>query len=192
MSARPFVSVLRTGMFAACALTLVPGCDPAAADIAKAIGSDNPVMREDGAKIAQNYTDDVVVQALIKVLADPAVQVRLNAIESISEINATAAVPTLITLLNTDPDTKVKRAAADSLGRLKAKEAVGDLVVYVNGFQPDDHEQLAGVWALGNIGSQGLEADSKKLALTTLVARRDAAKDKFVKYVAAAALRTLK
>jgi HEAT repeat protein len=171
---------------------LLAGCSPAAEDIAKAIGSDNPVMREDGAKIAQNYDDDVVADALIKVLTDPAEQVRLNAIESICEIEATKAGPALIERLRTDDSVKVRRAAADALGRLQTKDAIPDLVTYVNGFGPDDHEQLAGLWAIGNIGSTGLPADAKKQALQTLVDRRNATKDKFVRYVASAALRTLK
>lgn len=173
-------------------LLLVLGCDPAPEDIAKAVGSENPVMREDGAKIAQNYDDPVVVQALVSILSDPSEKVRLTAIESLSELAATAAVPALIDSLNGDPSPKVKRAAADALGRLQAKEAVPDLIAYVEGFTPDDREQLAGMWALGWIGAQGLDPDLKKAALNTLVARREKSSDKFIVYQANAALRTLR
>lgn len=173
-------------------LFLLLGCDPAPEDIAKAVGSENPVMREDGAKIAQNYDDPVVVQALVSVLSDPSEKVRLNAIESLAELNATAAVPALIDSLNGDPSPKVKRAAVDALGRLTAKEAVPDIIAYVEGFSPDDREQLAGVWALGWIGSNGLEPELKKAALSTLVARREKSSDKYIVYQANAALRTLR
>jgi HEAT repeat protein len=168
------------------------GCDPAPEDIAKAIQSDNPVMREDGAKIAQNYDDDVVVAALVAVLKDPSEQVRLNAIESLAEIEATSSGDALVDVLRNDTSPKVRRAAADALGRLKIKAAIPDLITYVDGFSADDHEQLAGLWALGYIGSEGLEADAKKAALHTLVTKREGTTDTYVRYNASAALRTLK
>ncbi len=174
------------------ALVLLLGCDPAPEDIAKAVGSENPVMREDGAKIAQNYDDPVVIQALVAVLSDPSEKVRLNAVESLAELEATAAVPALIDSLNGDPSPRVKRAAVDALGRLCAKEAVPDIIAYVEGFSPDDREQLGGVWALGWIGSKGLEPDLKRSTLSTLVARREKSSDKFIVYQANAALRTLR
>ncbi len=173
-------------------LLLLLACDAAPEDIAKAVGSENPVMREDGAKIAQNYDDPVVVQALVAVLSDPSEKVRLNAIESLAELNATAAVPALIDSLNGDPVPKVKRAAVDALGRLCAKEAVPDIIAYVEAFSPDDREQMAGVWALGWIGSKGLEPELKRATLSTLVARREKSGDKFIVYQANAALRTLR
>ncbi|MFZ5481830.1 MAG: HEAT repeat domain-containing protein [Myxococcota bacterium] len=167
-------------------------CDPAPEDIAKAIGSDNPVMREDGAKIAQNYDDEVVVAALVAVLADPSEQVRLNAIESLAEVEATSAVPALVQRLREDASPKVRRAAADALGRLLAKDAAPDLVAYVGLFDANDHDQLAGIWALGAIGGEGLPPEQKKLVLDVLVAKREQTTDKFVRYNASAALRTLK
>lgn len=176
----------------ALALLALAGCSPAPEDIAKAIGSDNPVMREDGAKIAQNYDDPVVVDALVKVLSAPSELVRLNAVESLAELEAVGAAPALLELLKTDENPKVRRAAADALGRLMVKEAVPDLVAYVATFGPDDRDQLVGLWALGNIGSEGLPAELKAAALETLVARREATKDRYVRYTASAALRTLK
>lgn len=169
------------------------GCDPAPEDIAKAIASENPVMREDGAKIAQNYDDAVVVDALVASLADPSEKVRLNAIESLAELEADAAVPALITRLQEDTSAKVRRASADALGRLQAKEAVAPLIAYLLSFTSDDHAQLVAIWAIGNIGSEGgLPPEDRKAALATLVARREGTQDKFVRYVASAALRTLK
>lgn len=164
--------------------------DPAA--IATAIGSQNPVTREDGAKIAQNYDDPAVIDALTKALADPSEPTRLNAIESLAELEATGAGPALIDRLRNDPSPTVKRAAADALGRLKVKEAVPDLIAYLATFTPDDRDQLAGVWALGNIGTIGLDADAKKQTMDTLVALRDASQDTFVKYNTTFALRWLK
>lgn len=174
---------------------LLAACGPAPEDIARAIGSDNPVMREDGAKIAQGYDDPAVIEALVKVLSDPSETVRLNAIESLAELEATRAVPALTDSLNGDPSPKVKRAACDALGRLVAVEAVPDIIAYVESFGPNDRSQLVGLWAIGWIGSQaggGLPAEVKKSALNVLVSRRDGSSDKFIVYQSKAALRTLK
>lgn len=172
-------------------LLLAAGCSPAAADIAKAISSENPVMREDGAKIAQNYADPLVWDALIKTLHDNSQKTKLNAIEALAYTDATLAGPALIDVLKTDPDPLVKRAAADALGRLEILDAAPALVEYLATFQPNDRDQLAGIWALGNIGAQGLPADQKKLVLDTLVQKREATTDRYVLYNSNAALRTL-
>lgn len=167
-------------------------CSPAPEDIAKAIASSNPVMREDGAKIAQGYADPVVEAALISVLADPSASVRLNAVESLAEIEATTAGPALIERLANDADPRMQRAAADALGRLKEESAVPSLLAYMGGFGPNDRGQLVAVWALGNIGSEGLDAGPKQATLDALVLLREATTDKYVRYQTTAALRTLK
>ncbi len=168
-------------------------CGPSSEDIAKAIASENPVMREDGAKIAQNYADETVEKALVSVLADPDEKTRLNAIESLAEIEATTATDALVDRLNNDESARVRRAAADALGRLQAKQAAPALILYVQAFQPSDREMLAGVWALGNIGSEGgLDADVRTAVLSTLVTLRESSSDKFIRWQATSALRTLK
>ncbi len=174
-------------------LLLLLGCGAGPDEIAIAIKSDNPVMREDGAKIAQNFDDTVVVEALVSVLGDPSEQVRLNAIESLAELEATSASAALLERLRGDESPKVRRAAADALGRLLAKDAVPDLITYVSSFAPDDREQLAGVWAIGFIGNEGgLDPAVKKSALETLVRIRETTTDKYVRYNVNASLRTLK
>jgi HEAT repeat protein len=175
------------------ALALLAACGPAASDIAKVVGSENPVQREDGAKIAQNFDDPAVVDALVKVLDDPSEQVRLNAIESLAELEAgDAAGPRLTRLLAEDASSSVKRAAADALGRLAVLDAAPQIVAYVQAFGPDDRAQLAGVWALGALGAKGLPAESRTAAMQALVTRRDATKDRYVRYNASAALRTFR
>lgn len=173
-------------------LALLLACSPSADDIAKTIGSTNPVVREDGAKIAQNYPEEAVEKALIAALGDPAVTVRLNAIESLAEIEATTAGAPLIDRLQNDDDPRVRRAAADALGRLKEKGAVPALIAYLQTFGPDDRAQLAGVWALGSIGAEGLDPEPRQALLDALVALRGATTDKFVRYQTTAALRLLK
>ncbi len=171
---------------------LMFACSPAPEDIAKAVTSSNPVMREDGAKIAQGYSDAVVEAALVSVVADPAVNVRLNAVESLAEIEATTAGPVLVDRLVNDEDPRMRRAAADALGRLKEQSAVPALITYLQGFKVDDREQLVAVWALGNIGAEGLEAGPKQATLDALVSVRNTTTDKYIRYQATAALRTLK
>ncbi|MBM4392779.1 MAG: HEAT repeat domain-containing protein [Deltaproteobacteria bacterium] len=175
------------------ALLALVACGPSADEIATAIASENPVMREDGAKIAQNYADEVVEKALVSVTADPDEKTRLNAIESLAEIEATTATDALVDRLNNDESPRVRRAAADALGRLQAKDAAPALILYVQGFQPSDREMLAGVWALGSIGSEvGLDAEVRKAVLSTLVTLRESSNDRFVRWQATSALRTLK
>jgi HEAT repeat protein len=174
------------------ALLMLVACDPAPEDIAKAVTSENPVMREDGAKIAQNYDDPAVIEALVSVLTDPSEVVRLNAIESLAELEAAAGSSALISRLEQDESPKVRRAAADALGRLAAKDAVPALVAHVRSFDANDRAQLAGIWALGNIGSKGLDAEPRALVMETLVARRSDSTDTYVRYNSAAALRILR
>lgn len=174
------------------ALLAMLGCSPSADDIATAISSQNPVMREDGAKIAQNYADEVVEKALISVLADSSETVRRNAIESLAEIEAETAGGPLTERLQNDDSPAVRRAAADALGRLKVQSSVGALVAYVQGFAPDDRGVLVGVWALGSIGETGLPAEDKAAVMAALVALRAATTDKYVRYQTTAALRILK
>lgn len=168
------------------------GCGPAPADIAKAISSPNPVMREDGAKIAQNYADPLVWDALIKTLHDNSQKTKLNAIEALAYTEATLAGPALIDVLTSDPDPLVQRAAADALGRLEIEAAAPALVEYLGTFEANDRRQLTGLWALGNLGAQGLPADIKQVVLDTLVGKRESTTDRYVLYSANVALRTLK
>ncbi len=168
------------------------GCSPSAEDIAKTITSTNPVVREDGAKIAQNYPEEAVEKALIAALGDPARTVRLNAIESLAEIEATTAGAPLVDRLQNDADPLVRRAAADALGRLKERGAALALVAYVQTFGPDDREQLAGIWALGSIGAEGLDPEPRQVVLDALVNLRDTTTDRHVRYQVTAALRTFK
>lgn len=174
-------------------LSLLLACGVGADDIAVAIRSDNPVMREDGARIAQNFNDTAVIEALVSVLADPSEQVRLNAIESIAELDASSAAPALVERLEIDESATVQRAAADALGRLEAKEGVPALLTWLATFTANDRAQLVGIWAIGNIGDQGgLDPEVKKNALVALVKLRDTTTDRYVRYNTDAALRTLK
>jgi HEAT repeat protein len=167
-------------------------CGPSPEDIARAIRADNPVQREDGAKIAANVDDPSVVEALAGVLADPSEPVRLRAVASLAELGATTAGPALRARLAAETSPTVRRALADALGRLGVVEAVPELAAYVEAHGADDRAQLAGLWALGALGARGLQGDARTRALTVLVNRRDATKDRSVRWVTSAALRTFR
>lgn len=171
---------------------LLTACGPSAEDVARAIRADNPVQREDGAKIAANADDAAVVEALIGVLADPSEPVRLRAVASLAELDALEAGPALRARLGAETSPAVRRALADALGRLGVVEAVPELVAYVQTHGPDDRAQLAGVWALGALGARGLQGEARTRALETLVARRETTRDRSVRWVASAALRTFR
>lgn len=174
-------------------LSMLLGCSPSAEDIAKAIASENPVMREDGAKIAQNYDDEVIIDTLIAVIADPSEKVRLNSIESLAELQAIKAGPAMVERLQTDASPKVQLAAADALGRILYKEAVPALIAYCNTFtDPNDRNQLGAIWAIGRIGYEGLEPEIKRQAMEFLVARRAVTTDRYILYNISMALRYLK
>lgn len=181
-----------TRMFLSAPLLLaLVGCSPAPEDIAKAIRSDNPVMREDGAKIAQNYDDAVVWEALLTVVKDTPQKTKLNAIESLAFTGATNAGPALIEVLQNDTDPRVRRAAADAIGRLVVLDGAPALMAYLAEFDANDHAQLAGIWALGNLGANGLPAEVRAQVLDALVQKREATTDRYVLYSANYALRTL-
>ena len=171
---------------------LLLACSPSAEDSATAIHSENPVMREDGAKIAQNYDDEVVVKALLDVIGDPSDKVRLNAIESLAELQAVDAGPALIERMQSDPNPAVQRAAADALGRILYPDAVPALVAYAQSFSPDDRGQLVAIWAIGRIGFEGLQPEVRKAALAFLVERRAQARDRYVLYNISASLRFMR
>jgi HEAT repeat protein len=171
---------------------LLAACGPAPDDIARAIHADNPVQREDGAKIAANVDDPAVIDALVAVLADPSESVRLRAVASLADLGATGAGPTLRARLAADSSPEVRRALADALGRLGVIEAAPELVAYVEAHGPDDRAQLAGLWALGALGARGLQGDARTRVLDALVARREATHDRSVRWVTSAALRTFR
>ena len=127
---------------------LALACGPDPADIAKNLGSENPVIREDSAKIAHNFDAPEVRSGLIALLDDSAADVRINAIKSLIELEETEAVPKLITMLETETDPQVHREVIDALGRLGESEAVPVLISYIeDNMQPSP--PLNAIWALG-------------------------------------------
>lgn len=171
---------------------LLVACGPTPDDVARAIRADNPVQREDGAKIAANVDDPAVVDALVSVLADPSEPVRLRAVRSLADLGATSVGAALRARLAAEESPAVRRALADALGRLGAVEAVPELTAYVASFGDDDRAQLAGLWALGALGAHGLQGEARTRALEMLVRRREATKDRSVRWVTSAALRTFR
>lgn len=132
---------------------ILAGCGPSSDDIARNLSSPNPAIREDTAKIAKNFGSDEVEAALAAALEDPSEKVRLNAIESLVELEATSAVPALMDVVATDASDVVKREAVDALGRLKDKRAVPVIIAYVEQ-RKAERPPLNGIWALGFLEDQ--------------------------------------
>jgi HEAT repeat protein len=124
-------------------------CGPSSDDIVKNLSSSNPVVREDTAKIARNFGSDTVESGLIGVLGDPEPKVRLNAVESLIELETKDAVPMLMERLELETNPRVLRAVVDALGRLKDSRAVPALISFVE--KHIESPPLNAVWALGNL-----------------------------------------
>ena len=161
---------------------LFTGCDSAADDIARNLSSDNPVVREDSAKVAKNFGTEEVVQALIEALSDPSEDVRLNALSSLAELSAVAAVPAILQRLEVETSAPVKRQIVDALGRLQDERAVPTLISYIE-TSPSDSPPLDAIWALGFIGNMD--------ALPLLSSLRDSS-DPYVSWNATVALKNLR
>ena len=125
-------------------------CGPSSDDIVGNLSSTNPVVRQDTAKIARNFGSDTVENALISVLDDAESEVRLNAVESLVELEATQAVGALIARLDAEPNARVQRAVVDALGRLGDSSAVPALVALLEARELTD-PPLDVIWALGNL-----------------------------------------
>ena len=122
-------------------------CGPSSDDIATNLRSLNPVVREDTAKIARNFGSDAVEVALIDVLGDKEGKVRLNAVESLVELDCEAAVSPLMARLEAETDPRIQRAIVDALGRLGDAQAVPVLIAHLQGQL--ENPPLNVIWALG-------------------------------------------
>ena len=122
-------------------------CGPSSDDIARNLASANPVVREDTAKIARNFGSESVEKALIDVLGDDEATVRLNAIESLVELEALSAVSPLMVRLSEESNPIAQQAIVDALGRLGDVQAVPVLIEYLE--RRKDDPPLNVIWALG-------------------------------------------
>lgn len=159
---------------------LLSACGPSSEDIARNLQAPNPVVREDTAKIARNYGSDAVVAALVASLQDPSPTVRRNAVDSLAELEAVSAAPTLATMLGSETDEAVERQIVDALGRLKDPSTVPALVSWLE--VRESQPPLNAIWALGNIGDP---------ASLELLSRLRESSDIYVAYNSTLALRLL-
>lgn len=157
-------------------------CGPSSDEIAANLKSENPTVREDTAKIAKNFGSDAVELALVESLRDPMEAVRLNAIDSLVELDAVEAVPALMVVVQGDSSDKVKREAVDALGRLGDPQAVPVLIAYVEA-RKATKPPLNGIWALGHL------QDSAALPILSELRTH---KDPYVAFNANEALRNLR
>ena len=128
-------------------LLLILACGPSSEDIASNLKSNNPMVRQDTAKIARNFGSSAVEEALIGALADEEKQVRANAIDSLVELECIEAVPALVGRLESEPVPDVQQLAVDALGRLGETSAVPALVALLEA--NIGNPPLNVIWALG-------------------------------------------
>ena len=93
---------------------------------------------------------DTAVPALLSVLKDESVAVRLAAVEALGNLQDPRAVDALVQALRTDSDARVREAAASALGEIDSARAVPGLIAALGS------ERVAAVrakiaWALGEI-----------------------------------------
>ncbi len=118
------------------------------------LGSRNPMVRLEAAKLARRVNDARLAAALAPLLSDTSQDIRYNAANSLAYIGTVDQVPALIHALG-DDNRDVRLAAVDALGQLKDDRAVPSLLALLD----TEPEPYSVIWALGNIGSdQSLDA----------------------------------
>jgi HEAT repeat protein len=142
-------------------LGILMGCGPSADSIAQNLTSENPVVREDSAKIAHNFDSEEVRAALVESLRDPSTEVRLNALNSLISLEATESVPAVMAMLEVESAREVELLAIDALGRFKDPQSVPLLMEYIENCRAESDRSIPfnAIWALGFIG------DHRALAL---------------------------
>jgi HEAT repeat protein len=161
---------------------LLLACGASPDDIAKNLESDNPVIREDTAKIAHNFDSPEVREALIALLVDEREMVRYNAVKSLVELEEAEAVPALVEMLETEESQKVLREVIDALGRLGDTDAVPVLIAHIEATK-DPKPPLNAIWALGFL------EDNQSMELLSELAEHP---DKYVAWNARKALANLR
>jgi len=104
------------------------GVEPAAsvAGVAEHVLQAVPATERQAPAVTQKR--DTAVPALLSVLKDEDVSVRLAAVQSLGNLSDPRAVDALVQALKTDTDARVREAAAEALGEIKDKRAVPGLI----------------------------------------------------------------
>jgi|ETNmetMinimDraft_26_1059896.scaffolds.fasta_scaffold60129_2 HEAT repeat protein len=114
------------------------------------LGSRNPMVRLEAAKLARRVDEPRLAAALAPLLTDGSQDIRYNAAVSLAYIGTTEQVPVLIHALG-DEDREVRLAVVDALGQLEDERAVPSLLAMLD----TEPEPYSVIWALGNIGNDG-------------------------------------
>lgn len=137
-------------------LLVVPlcGCGDDVDRYVQDLGSRNPMVRLEAAKLAKRVNDPQLAAALTPLLDDGSQDIRLNAAIALAHIGTAEEVPALIAALG-DESRDVRLSAVDALGRIQDDRAVPSLLAMLD----TEKEPYSVIWALGNIGSdQSLDA----------------------------------
>ncbi|HHT9126275.1 MAG TPA: HEAT repeat domain-containing protein [Candidatus Brocadiia bacterium] len=111
--------------------------------------SEYPEVRTFSTKKLVNFKDPAVVQALITVLSDMQMEVRVAAAHGLGELGNETVVEPLITALQ-DEEMEVREAAAKALGRLGLPKSVDALISVLD--SPESKLTATSAEALGQIG----------------------------------------
>jgi HEAT repeat protein len=90
-------------------------------------------VRADAAFILGKLENELAVSALVLLLKDEDVGVRLHTVEALGNFETKFVGRHLLTVLNEDKDLLVRATAARALGRLGEKDAVGPLIKMLKG-----------------------------------------------------------
>jgi HEAT repeat protein/beta-lactamase regulating signal transducer with metallopeptidase domain len=136
------------------------------------IAQGTPAGTQGSQATAKAQGNETAIPALISVLNDSSVNVRLAAVEALGNLQDPRAIDALVQALRTDTDAKVREAAANSLGEIDSARAVPGLIAALGA------ERVAAVrakiaWALGEIDdARAVEALSAAVRDTNVEVRR--------------------
>jgi HEAT repeat protein/beta-lactamase regulating signal transducer with metallopeptidase domain len=117
---------------------------------------------------------DTAVPALLSVVKDSNVAVRLAAVEALGNLEDPRAVDALVQALRTDTDARVREAAAESLGEIDSNRAVPGLIAAL-GSERVSAVRAKIAWALGEIDdARAVDALSAAVRDTAPEVRRQA------------------
>ena len=121
---------------------------------------------------ARSQGNETAIPALVSVLSDEDVNVRLAAVEALGNLQDPRAVDALVQALRNDTDARVREAAAESLGEIDSPRAIPGLTAALGA------ERVAAVrakiaWALGEIDDpRALDALTAAVRDTSVEVRR--------------------
>jgi HEAT repeat protein len=109
-------------------------------------------VREQTAQVLRDLGDKESAPEMMELLADSEATIRNRAVQALTAMDASDAVPALAERLSSDQDARVRVSAADGLGRLKSSQATESLLKALK----DQSEAVRGeaIASLGEVGAK--------------------------------------